>query len=431
MKVYKFGGASVKDADGIRNLAEIIAQANEDQLMVVVSAMGKSTNALEKMLELRFSGHPFLEAFETFKTHHLNICRELFSDFGRIESLLNADFELLKNRLEEKELKSYDFEYDQIVSFGEIFSTKIINAFLEESNLKTRWLDARQLIFTDKNYRAARVQLEKTEDAIKATSSSYQGVSVIQGFIAHDENGNTTTLGREGSDYTAALLAYALDVSEVTIWKDVDGVYNADPKIFEQTKLIPELSYRDAVELAFYGASIIHPKTIQPLQKKKINLRVRSFYHPEKIGTIVAAEKKKAELPSSFIVKKNQVLISLIPHDFSFMDAENMGLAFQILAKHHHHINLIQNSAISFSVCVDSNHAHFDSLIQELSDKFELRYNENQVLVTIRHYEVALIEKIYDLLRFKMEQRNRSTYQVLMNEEEFEQKLLPILAGSS
>ncbi|NPD86275.1 aspartate kinase [Lentimicrobium sp. L6] len=427
MKVYKFGGASVKDANGIRNLAKIVSKTDREPLMIVVSAMGKSTNALERMLGLRFSGHSFKEAFETFKKQHLHICRELISDFEKVKKLLNSDFNLLEYRLGLKELMSYDYEYDQIVSMGEIFSTKIIHAYMEESRLESRWLDARQLILTDDNYRAARVQLEKTVDTIREASSNYNGISVVQGFIAHNELGNTTTLGREGSDYTAALLAYALDVSEVTIWKDVDGVYNADPKIFEKTKLIPELSYRDAVELAFYGASIIHPKTIQPLQKKKINLRVRSFYYPEKLGTTVASKKKNENLPSSFIVKKNQVLISLVPRDFSFMDAENMGLAFQILAKHQHHINLIQNSAISFSVCVDFNHAHFHSLIQELADKFELRYNENQVLVTIRHYDVALIEKIYDLLRFKLEQRNRSTYQVLMSEEEFELKLLPIL----
>jgi len=427
MKVYKFGGASVKDADGIRNLAKIVSETDNEPLMVVGSAIGKSTNALEKMLEICYSNQSYLKAFQEFKNEHLKVCKELFSDFEKINKLLESDFSLLEHSLAKPKMKSYDYEYDQIVSMGEIFSTKIINAFLEESNLKTRWLDARQLILTDDNYRAARVQLEETISTIKKVSSDYTGISVVQGFIAYNESGNTTTLGREGSDYTAALLAYALDVSEVTIWKDVDGVYNADPKIFEQTKLIPELSYRDAVELAFYGASIIHPKTIQPLQKKKINLRVRSFYHPEKKGTIVAENKRKERTPSSFIVKKAQVLISLVPLDFSFMDAENMGLAFQILAKHHHHINLIQNSAISFSVCVDYNHAHYHALIQELANKFELRYNENQVLVTIRHYEVELIEKIYDLLRFKMEQRNRSTYQVLMSEEEFEQKLLPIL----
>ncbi len=427
MKVYKFGGASVKDADGIRNLAKIVALEKNESIIVVVSAMGKSTNALEKILELRFAGLSCMEEFEVFKSNHLHVCKELFSDTEKIENLLKADFDLLEKRLLAKELKSYDFEYDQIVSMGEIFSTKIVYAFLEESKLKSRWLDARQLIFTDNNYRAARVQLEKTVDAIKETSSKFSGISVVQGFIAHEEKGTTTTLGREGSDYTAALLAYALEIPEVTIWKDVDGVYNADPKIFDHTKLIPELSYRDAVELAFYGASIIHPKTIQPLQKRKINLRVRSFYHLEKEGTIVATKKKKEKSPSSFIVKKKQVLISLVPRDFSFMDAENMGLAFQILANHHHHINLIQNSAISFSVCVDYNQAHFSSLIQDLADKFELRYNENQVLVTIRHYEVALIENIYDLLQFKMEQRNRSTYQILMSNEEFEQKLLPII----
>lgn len=428
MKVYKFGGASVKDASGIRNLAKIVRLVGEEPLFVVVSAIGKSTNALEKILQLRIEGKDFTKELLSFKKNHLQICQDLFevSNFG--ENLLNPYFILLDDLLSKKEFGTYDFEYDQIVSLGEIFSTKIINAYLLESGVKTTWLDARHIILTDDNYRAARVKLDQSVQAIKQIPSENRGVCVLQGFIAHDENGNTTTLGREGSDYTAALIAYALDLDELSIWKDVDGVYNADPKIFAQTNLIPELSYKDAVELAFYGASIIHPKTIQPLQKKGIKLRVRSFYKPDNTGSIVSKPSDKEKQATSFIIKKDQVLISLTPRDFSFMDVKNMGLAFQILAKHQHQINLMQNSAISFSVCVDCNHSHFQALIDELSDKFELRYNTEQVLVTIRYYTTELIDKMYDSLQFKLEQRNRSTYQVLLSGKEFEEKLLPILS---
>lgn len=427
MKVYKFGGASVKDAEGVRNLAEILSLEGEGKIMVVVSAMGKSTNALERILNLRFNNDDWQEEFESFKNDHHHICESLFATSHMVADKIEKVFTDLYDYLNKDNLGSYDFTYDQVVSKGEILSTIIVNEFLVKIGMDSMWADARQLLLTDSNFRQASIQMDASIQAIRDLAKNSKKITVIQGFIAHDENGNTTTLGREGSDYTAALLAYSLDVPEVTIWKDVDGVYNADPKLFGNIFLIPELSYKEAVELAFYGASIIHPKTIQPLQKKKINLRVRSFYNRENAGSVVGPSMPKGLESSSYIIKKQQVLISLIPRDFSFMNASNMGLVFQILAKYHHQVNLIQNSAISFSVCLDHNPTHFEALVEELSKHFEMRYNLDQVLVTIRHYQPALIDQIDALLSFKMDQRNRSTYQVLLGVEEFENTLLPIL----
>lgn len=426
MKVYKFGGASIKDAEGIKNLLEILT-LEQEPLMVVVSAMGKSTNALECILSLRISEENWQKEYQQFKGYHEQICQSLFSNEDLVFNKLEEVFSELFHQLTKADRASFDFAYDQIVSMGEVLSTIIINEFLVKSGMDSQWADARQLIHTDSNYRHANVKMDITIQAIQDLVKNAPRITVIQGFIAHDEKGNTTTLGREGSDYTAALLAYALDVKEVTIWKDVDGVYNADPKLFENTVLIPKLSYREAVELAFYGASIIHPKTIQPLQKKKINLRVRSFYHQRNAGSVVGTSNHHEVQGPSYIIKKQQVLISLVPRDFSFMDASNMALAFQILGNHQHQVNLIQNSAISFSICLDHNPNHFEAMVEELSKHFELRYNLNQVLVTIRHYQTELIDQIDALLSFKMEQRNRSTYQILLSEEEFENKLLPIL----
>lgn len=426
MKVYKFGGASVKDADGIKNLAQILSKEDE-AIMVVVSAMGKSTNALEHMLNLRMSHQDWQKEYQSFKKYHQDIGHSLFTEVDQIDAKLEEVFSELFIQLSKEEMGDYDFAYDQVVSMGEILSTTIVDEYLNTLGLDSLWADVRQVILTDSNHRNASVQMEASIQAILKLAQNPHKITIFQGFVAHDGLGNTTTLGREGSDYTAALLAYALDVDEVTIWKDVEGVFNADPKLFEKTSLISELSYREAVELAFYGASIIHPKTIQPLQKKKINLRVRSFYHTDKPGSVVGVVEPKEDQKPSFIIKEKQVLVSLIPRDFSFMNASNMALVFQILGKHQHQVNLIQNSAVSFSVCLDHNPNHFEAMVKELSEHFEMRYNLDQVLVTIRHYKADLMDQI-DALSFKMDQRNRSTYQVLLSEKEFENKLLPIIS---
>lgn len=426
MKVYKFGGASVKDSDGVKNLAKIISLESQEDIVLVLSAMGKTTNALEFLLQMKGNQQDWNQQLEEIQKYHIEICKELFPNHHQVYSDLEKCFNELYEKMESNSYSSIDYNYDQVVSFGEFFSTIIVSNFLQEQGMNCHLLDARQLIHTDSTYRTAKVDMYQSISKIKEALQN-KGISVVQGFIGSNGQGATTTLGREGSDYTAAIFASALDLEELTIWKDVDGVYNSDPKIFKSNSLIEQLSYKEAVELAFYGASIIHPKTIQPLQKKKIALRVRSFYHLNEKGSIVTASRDTDSQKASIIVKKNQLLLSLTPRDFSFMDVQNMSLVFQILSKHHHHINLIQNSAISFSVCLDNNQSHFQALIEELKEYFVVRYNQSQVLVTIRHYSPLLVEKIYASLNFKLEQRNRSTFQILISESEFEEKLIPIL----
>ncbi|NOR88043.1 MAG: aspartate kinase [Bacteroidales bacterium] len=427
MKVYKFGGASVKDVKGIENIAKILQDHSDDKMLVIVSAMGKTTNALENLLDLSLSKKDWEVAFHSIQSFHIDICHELFPQdhavFGDLKLLFDELAALLRKVVSAK----YDYYYDQIVSLGELFSTTIVAKYLSDQKMDCELGDARQLILTDDSFRSAKVDIDATVRAMQEGMKSISGIWLVQGFIGYNKNGDTTTLGREGSDYSAALFANALDVDEVTIWKDVDGVYNADPKIFSQVSLIQELSYKDAVELAFYGASIIHPKTIQPLKKKMIKLKVRSFYHRNNTGTSIHELGINKKQETTIIVKKNQVLLSLTPRDFSFMDVENIGLAFQILSKHHQQINLIQNSAISFSICLDDHPSQFTDTVHDLQKIFELRYNRNQVLVTIRHYQPEVIEKIYAQLEFKIEQRNRSTYQILVSEQEFESKLIKML----
>lgn len=423
MKVYKFGGASVKDADGIKNLAQILKNEQSDKLMVVVSAMGKTTNALEVILKKQCEGVAWSDNFQKLKADHFDICKNLLPENNHIYSVLKNLFLELEQQIIEANIKEYDFYYDQIVSFGEILSTRIISEYLNHVGIECKFTDARQLIITDSNFRSSRVDFEKSSKAIYKEVDKPDNIWITQGFIGSNEQGQTTTLGREGSDYTAAILASVLEVDDLTIWKDVDGVYNADPKLFSNVELIEKLSYKDAVELAFYGASIIHPKTIRPLQEKGIILNVRSFYNLQNVGSQVSNIQQLDKPKTSIIVKKNQVLLSLTPRDFSFMDANHMGEIFQLLSKHQHQINLIQNSAISFSLCVDENYAHFENLIKDLMNIYELKYNMNQVLVSFRHYQSDLMEKIDRQIEIKMEQRNRSTFQIMLSLDEFENKL--------
>jgi len=427
MKVFKFGGASIKNAEGVINLHKIIDYNVSDRIVVVVSAMGKTTNALETLLAKAISEQDFSENLDDLKSMHLSICHSLFEKQHPIFSFLKDSFNHLYEQLQQVQKSEYDFHYDQIVSQGEIISTRIIEAFLREQDCKSAWLDARQLIRTDSSFRSAKVSLAETEKNIMNLLQTDARILLTQGFIGANEKGQTTTLGREGSDYSAALFAYALKTEEVIIWKDVDGVYNADPKIFQSPQLIEYLSYKDAVELAFYGASIIHPKTIQPLSERNIVLKVKSFYKPNLAGTRVAQEEKKETGPASVIVKKNQLLLSLVPRDLSFTDLPNMSKALKIIAEHRHQVNLIQNSAVSFSVCLDSNIYHFNELLEELNDYFMVRYNTGLILVTIRNYPPKLVDKIYENVYFKLEQRNRSTFQVLLDEEEFESRLHGII----
>jgi aspartate kinase len=427
MKVFKFGGASVKDAEGVRNLARILRLFDADQIVVVISAMGKTTNALESLLSKVISKKDFESDFLSLKAYHLNICSHIFKGEEKVDQKLEVLFNQLQEHLLKVDQVAYDFHYDQVVSFGELLSTTIVQAFLRQEGFDSKWVDVRDYIKTDSQFRSARVNVAQTERIIAGLEKETTQFIITQGFIGSNEKGQTTTLGREGSDYSAALFAYSLKTEEVAIWKDVDGVFNADPHLFKSPVLIDQLSYKEAVELAFYGASIIHPKTIQPLSERNIQLKVKSFFHPNKAGTLVAKTVKRQGNPSVIIVKKQQLLLSLVPRDLSFMDVPHMGRAFEIIAQHRHHINLIQNSAVSFSVCLDSNVHHFYELIGELQKHFMVRYNSNLVLVTIRNYKNPLVDKIYDSIQLKMEQRNRSTYQILVDESEFSAALLPLI----
>ena len=430
MKVYKFGGASVRDAQGIENLAHILKDEESTDLLIVVSAMGKTTNALEVILKLQCEAKKWSVEFENIKQYHHDVCEQLLlvnhSVFNRIEDI----FLELSSKLKEASLVNYDYYYDQIVSQGEMLSTTIISYYLNYIGISCTFLDARKIIYTNENYRSADVDMDRTTAAILSVVKPGKSVWLTQGFVAHNSKGHTTTLGREGSDYSAAIFAAVLGVKELTIWKDVDGVYNADPKVFKNVSMIENLSYKEAVELAFYGASIIHPKTIRPLREKGIVLKVRSFYDRDNKGSLISNTVSSTEKLTTVIVKEKQTLLSLTPKDFTFMDGKNMGSIFQIISDHHHSINLIQNSAISFSICVDENYAHFEALKEALMKTYLLRYNQNQILITIRHYRADLIEKIESDLKIKMEQKNRSTYQMVIDKNEFDLKFKEILRSN-
>ncbi|OYT17029.1 MAG: aspartate kinase [Bacteroidetes bacterium 4572_77] len=427
MKVYKFGGASVKDAAGIKNLAHIVRQEHKQGLLVVVSAMGKTTNALEALLSLKNLNEERQTSINKILDFHVQICGELFPEnhiiFEEIETIIKH----IEQSLAKSDWPSYDFLYDQVVSQGEILSTKIVAYYLKEIKLAAHWIHAKKLIFTNNTYRAAKVDLKKTNAAITTFFKNKSDIFVTQGFIGNCPENFTTTLGREGSDYSAALFAASIAQESVSIWKDVDGVYNADPKYFSNAKLIPYLSYEEAKELTFFGASIIHPKTIKPLEEKNIKLIVRSFYKPSLMGSIVGNNDSQNKRITSIIVKQNQLLLSLSPHDYGFMGSENIALVIQLLNKHQHAINLMQNSARSFSVCVDKNQHNFEALKMELQSSFKLRYNKEQVLISIRNYHNHMSEKIYQNIDFKLEQRNRTTFQIIVNQEEFYEKVIPTL----
>ncbi|HZH70469.1 MAG TPA: aspartate kinase [Flavobacteriaceae bacterium] len=415
MRVFKFGGASVKDAASIKNVKTVLEQTGYKDLVVVVSAMGKTTNALEKVVTDYMAGNKELEtSMEVVKSFHFQILNDLFASkelsvFSAVDKL----FESLENFLTLNKSKKHPYVYDQVVSYGELLSTTIVSAYLNHSGIDNLWFDSRTCIKTDSNYRDASVNWELTQDRIK-TRLNPNKLIITQGFIGADENNFTTTLGREGSDYTAAIFAYCLDAESVTIWKDVPGVLNADPRVFEKTELLRQISYREAIEMAFYGASVIHPKTLQPLQRKEIPLFVKSFLNPLEQGTSVCKGRDLEPSVSCFIVKNNQVLISLSSLDFSFMMEDNIGEVFKLLHEFQMKVNLIQNSAISFSVSVDNKFDKLEELVMRLKSKFQVRYNENVTLYTIRHFrerDVFEIEKNFEVL---LKQQNRDTVQIVI-----------------
>jgi aspartate kinase len=427
MKVFKFGGASVKNAEAVKNVGKVINLFNDD-LVVVVSAMDKTTNALEKVVEsyMNNDGLSF-ENLQLVKDFHYQIMDELFGDLpdgkaGRkhpvFEEIHNAFVEI-EWEIEDAPTRSYDYVYDQIVSVGEVISTKIISAYLNLIGIKNKWVDVRNIIQTDNSHRDARVNWELTENLVKkelhlATDKTSKKVFVTQGFIGSSSENFTTTLGREGSDFTAGILAFCLNAESVTIWKDVPGMLNADPKWFNETQQLKNISYHEAVELAYYGASVIHPKTIKPLQNKNIPLYVKSFLNPTAEGTVIDNNMQYDELIPSFIIKKNQVLISIESKDYSFIIENNLSQIFGIFANNGVKINLMQNSAISFSVVVDNNPQKMPQLINELKPFYKVLYNENIDLVTIRHYNQPAIDKVVDGKIVLLEQKSRNTIRMVL-----------------
>jgi len=418
MKVFKFGGASVNSAMAVENMAGIVERYYGEPLLVVVSAMGKTTNLLEKLVPQNNTlPNDFSENFALLTGYHTEIARQLFGNqvqpvlkkleklFGQINDRIhNASFD-------------YNFNYDQIVSFGELMSTTIVSEYLNFKNLKNKWLDVRTIIKTDDRYREGKIDWQLTQSAsdklLKPLFTTHKMV-VTQGFIAGSAMGATTTLGREGSDYSASVLSYCLDAQTMTIWKDVPGFLNADPKFFSQTVKIQQIPYNEAIELTYFGASVIHPKTLKPLQNKQIPLYVKSFITPDEEGSVIGDFGEIKPLTPLYIFKNNQILLSILPKDFSFIAEDNLQAIFGTLAQAGIKVNMMQNSALSFSVCLDNSDLIFEKLIPLLKKSFKVRYNTGLQLITIRYYNDDIINSIVGQRDILLEQRSRSTVQILV-----------------
>ncbi len=415
MRVFKFGGASVKDAEGVKNLASVLKQVGHENTLVIISAMGKTTNAMELIIKNYFDNKAELgSALQEVKEFHNGILLDLFdSKQDEIFKKVKVFFEELNGFLDRNKSPDYNYVYDQIIGYGELLSTTIVGAYLNKTGLQNKVLDVRQYIKTDDYYRRANVDWEQTQSNIRSIFDT-KTLNITQGFLGSDANNFTTTLGREGSDYTAAIFAYCLNAESVTIWKDVPGVLNADPRYFENAQLLNTISYREAIELAFYGASVIHPKTLQPLQQKEIPLFVKSFLNPKDSGTMVGKTSGIQPDVPCFIVKKNQVLISLSSLDFSYIVEENISEIFKLLHHYKMKVDLIQNSAISFSVCFENSYGNLEKLLQHLKAKFKVSLYENVNLYTVRHYNeraIASVEKGKDLL---LKQITEETMQIVV-----------------
>ena len=417
MRIFKFGGASVKDADGIKNVFSVLQIVGYQDVLLVVSAMGKTTNALETVVSAYFDKSNGLQAaVQEVKKYHNQILLDLFEDEKiAVFNDVNALFIELEYFLSHNKSPNYNFVYDQIVSFGELLSTTILAFYMNFMKIETNWVDVRLFIKTDSTYRDAEVDWETTQKHI-SKNIKRKMLNITQGFVGSDENGFTTTLGREGSDYTAAIFAYCLNAESVTIWKDVPGVMNADPRAFENATLLNQISYREAIEMAFYGASVIHPKTLQPLQKKEIPLYVKSFLNPNLAGTSVSKGKDLEPQMPCYILKKNQLLISLSSIDFSFIMEENISEIFALLHKFRLKVSLIQNSAISFSVCVEDKFNNFQDLKSVLSKKFKVSYNENVTLYTVRHFDENSVKIVETNQTVLLKQISRETMQVVVKQ---------------
>lgn len=420
MLVFKFGGASVKDADAVRNVSRILSLYPNDKRLVVISAMGKTTNALEEIANALWKNEAasYRYLVEECFNFHINIVNKLFKEkHFSVHQEVESIFDSLRARIENPVSDNFDFEYDQIVSLGEVLSTLIVDAFLREEGHLSVWADARKLIRTDRRYRDGNVDWEKTQQLIgERLLPVFKKVNCVitQGFIGHTSEGFTTTLGREGSDYTAGILAYCTNAKSVTIWKDVPGMLNADPKWFDNTIKLELISFKEAIELSYYGASVIHPKTIKPLQNKQISLYVKSFIKPEEPGTVIQSLMDYDHLVPSFIFKMKQVLFSITPKDFSFIVEENLSEVFELLSRSNTKINLMQNSALSFSFVVDQEKIDIESILKLFNEKYEVRFNQDLELITIRHYDDATIARVMEGKEMILEQKTRQTVRLLV-----------------
>lgn len=417
MRVFKFGGASLKDSENIKNVGNIVRQYEDKSLVIVVSATGKTTNLLEEVVNNYFSQTGEELAFvEKFRSQHLELANGLFPANHEVYSLLNDLFVEIDWILEDAPHDPYDYIYDQLVSIGEMVSSRLVHAYLNQIGIKTAWLDARDVIKTDEPYREAKIRWEDTQQAAQTIIPgllSTHSVVITQGFIGGSKDNQTMTLGREGSDYSAAILAFCLNAENQTIWKDVPGVLNADPRKFENAVLIEKLSYREAIEMTYYGASVIHPKTIQPLQKKNIPLLVKSFLNPEGTGTVISGD-FDTHYPPMVMEEDNQALLYIAPNDYSFVVEHHLGFLFQLFAEHRIFVNMMQNTALSFVACVTNEKDRLKFVEEALSSDYFVSKEENLKLLTIRHYNEATLDELKHGKIILLEERLANTVQMVI-----------------
>lgn len=413
MKVFKFGGASVKDASGVRNVARIINRFPNENIVIIVSAMGKTTNALESIVKLGYENNNYAQELEQLRNYHQQIINDL-----QIHFELDYFIDLIIQHIEGNRKFAFPKYYDQVVSIGELISSSILSGFLNTVQINNTWIDAGSFILTDDTWQGGIVDWESTTEKVleKIPGQLQEGHVVTQGFIGRTVNGYTTTLGREGSDYTGAIFASSLNAEGLWIWKDVSGVLNADPKLFPDAINLPELTYYEAIEMTYYGASVIHPKTIQPLQIKLIPLYVKSFLHPELPGTVIKTNELFVEYPPVIMHKKNQTLISIKPSQSTFVGEMQMANIYGLFLKHKLRINVIQIAAQSVSIVVDYNKYQLEPLVNELRTIYSevaLKENNNLELLTVRHYNAHVLLKLTENKTVILEQQTRNTVQFL------------------
>ncbi|MDE5420088.1 aspartate kinase [Labilibaculum sp. DW002] len=411
MIIYKFGGASVKNATAIKNICQIIGKVKRP-LTVVISAIGTTTNLLEELVDAYFSGDTkTLELFDLLKRNHTSVIEDLFEEIPTsLNSEINALFIELKTKISKPSSDQFNFEYDQVIGFGELLSTKIVSAYLNSIEQSNKWIDVRTCLDSDDNYVDANILWDSSKEKANAVfSDNPTALYITQGFIARDPEGNTTSLGREGSDYTAAILAHLLGADKMIIWKDVLGILNADPDYFEETTKIDLIPYHEAIELSYYGARVIHPKTIKPLQAKKIPLWVKSFIDPSQKGTLITKGDQPQPLLPNYIVKKRQMLVTLKPLNFSFIGEKDLVFIFTLVTKYRIKLNFTQNTAVSFAFCANSSARDMQSLVEELEQKYDVELSDDLELITVRHYTPATIEEIQLKHHVLVEQKNSNT----------------------